>query len=195
MKRLLLMLAGLAALTASMVPDAHAGQLRKDVGPNGNATYEKECGGCHMAYQAGWLPDRSWRQLMGSLDKHFGESLALPAGKQAEILKHLTDNSADRMQSLRSVLVLQSLREGEPTPLAITRVPLVSGIHAGRLDPAFDPKPAPKTIANCTTCHSRAAQGSFSQVEFTVSDASFRSTVPALAVGLTPDEKLIPQAK
>src|SRR3982751_524046 len=170
MKRLLLMLAGLAALTASMVPDAQAQLLRKDVGPNGNAGYEKECGGCHLAYQAGWLPDRSWRQLMGSLDKHFGESIALAPAKQAEILKHLIDNSADRMQSLRSVNVLKSLREGEPTPLAITRVPLVSGIHAGRLDPAFNPKPAPKTIANCTVCHSQAPKGSYSQVQFTVSD-------------------------
>ena len=132
---------------------------------------------------------------MGSLDRHFGESIALPAAKQAEILKHLTAHSADRQESLRSVNVLKSLREGEPTPLAITRVPLVSGIHAGRLDPAFDPKPAPKTIANCTTCHSKAAEGNFSKIEFTVSDASFRSNVPALAVGLTPDEKVIPQAK
>src|ERR1044071_4690054 len=99
MKRFLLMLAGLAALTVYMVPDAHAGgKLPRDVGPNNNATYEKECGSCHFACQPGWLPDRSWRALMGSLDKHFGESIKLAPAKQEELLRHLIDHSADRMQ-------------------------------------------------------------------------------------------------
>ena len=191
MKRLLLMLTGLAALTASMFPDAQAAQLRKDMGPNTNATYAKECGGCHFAYQAGWLPDRSWRALMGSLDKHFGESVALSGATRDEILKHLIDNSADRKQSLRSIRVLASLREGVPTPLAVTQVPYVSGIHGGFLDPAFNAKPAVKSLANCTTCHSRADEGSFRAVQFTVSDESFRSNEPSRLEALSPEEKLI----
>lgn len=196
MKRFLLMLAGLAALTVSIVPDAHAdGKLRRDVGPNNNASYEKECGSCHFAYQAGWLPERSWRGLMSSLDRHFGESLKLGTAKHDEILKHLVDNSADRKQSLRSIQVLASLPEGEPTPLAITRVALVKGIHGGRLDPAFNPKPAPKSLANCSTCHTQAAKGSFDRIEFQVSDESFRSNEPPVADGLTPDERRLLQTQ
>ena len=195
MKRFLLMLAGLAALTVYMVPDAHAGNpLPRDVGPNNHAGYEKECGSCHFAYQAGWLPDRSWRALMGSLDKHFGESIRLDAAKHAEILKHLLDGSADRMQSLRSVQVLASLR-GEPTPLAVSRVPLVSGIHGGFLDPAYNPNPAPKSLANCTTCHAKAASGTFKHVQFTVSDESFRGKESSIGVGLSAAEREVLQGK
>ena len=190
MKRILLMLAGVASLTVYVVPDSHAAEhLRRDVGPNSNPVYQKECGGCHFAYQAGWLPERSWRTLMASLDKHYGESVALPSGARDAILGHLVANSADQRQSLRSVQVIASLKANE-TPTAVSKVPYVSGIHAGFLDPAFDPKPRVASLANCSTCHTKAEAGSFSAVQYTVSDEAFRSNQAGYAHVLSTEEKL-----
>jgi hypothetical protein len=67
----------------------------------------------------------------------------------------------------------------------------VSGIHGGLLDPAFKPRPAAKSLVNCTTCHTGAAAGSFGPVQFTVSDESFRSNEPSGHEALSPEEKLI----
>lgn len=184
------MLAGVAALTVYVMPDSLAAErMRRDVGPNSNPAYEKECGGCHFAYQAGWLPDRSWRAVMSGLEKHFGESISLAAPVRDELTRHLVDNSADRQQSLRSVQVLASLKANE-TPTSISRVPYVSGIHAGFLDPAYNPKPKVASLANCSTCHSKAQAGSFSAVQYTVSDESFRTHQPAYADVLSQEEKL-----
>ena len=195
MKRILWMLAGVASLTVYVIPDSNAAErMRRDVGPNTNATYQKECGGCHFPHQAGWLPERSWRELMASLNRHFGENVALAAPVRDEILSHLVANSADRKQSLRSIQVLASLPPG-PAPLAISQVPYVSGIHGGYLDPAFNPNPQVKSLANCTTCHTRAAAGNFSSVTYTVSDESFRSDKPSFPAWLSPAERLVMEKK
>jgi hypothetical protein len=168
------MLAGVGSLTVYVIPDSNAAErMRRDVGPNTNAAYQKECGGCHFPHQPGWLPERSWRELMGSLNRHFGESVGLAAPAREEILAHLVANSADRKQSLRSIQVLASLPPG-PAPVSISQVPYVAGIHGGYLDPAFKPKPAVKSLVNCSTCHTRAASGIFSAVTYTVTDESFR---------------------
>ena len=35
--------------------------------------YQEECGACHFAYDARFLPARSWEKIMATLDKHFNE--------------------------------------------------------------------------------------------------------------------------
>ncbi|HPQ24397.1 MAG TPA: cytochrome C, partial [Gammaproteobacteria bacterium] len=50
------------------------------VAPVDNPLYLQECGSCHFAYQPGLLPARSWNNLMGGLENHFGENAELPAG-------------------------------------------------------------------------------------------------------------------
>ena len=46
-----------AGVLLGLVSTDAAAQMRMDVGPNTDATYVKECGGCHFAYQPGWLPE------------------------------------------------------------------------------------------------------------------------------------------
>lgn len=41
--------------------------------PIANDAVKKECGACHMAFQPQFLPQRSWRLMMGDLANHFGE--------------------------------------------------------------------------------------------------------------------------
>ena len=164
--------AWLAAAALAFAGAAHA-QMRLDVGPNTSAVYEKECGSCHFAYQPGWLPQRSWRALMGSLDRHFGDNAQLPPAAHAEVSAYLESHAADRASNARSREIMQAIRANE-APVSITKVLYVGGIHGGFLDPAFKGQPEVKTLAQCPACHHKAHRGWFAAVTYTVTDESFR---------------------
>jgi mono/diheme cytochrome c family protein len=163
----------LVALAATLGAQA-ASYARRDVFRNNNATFEKECGSCHFPYQAGWLPERSWRAIMSSLANHFGENAELKPAQRQEVLNYLVANSADKANSLRSHEMMEVIKPGE-TPTSITKVLYVGGIHGGFLDPNFKGKPQVKTLANCATCHDKADRGWFSPVTYEVSDETFRT--------------------
>lgn len=158
----------LAAATA-----AGAQILKLDVGRNTNPTYEKECGSCHFPYQPGWLPERSWRRMMGSLASHFGENAVLSQANHDVVLAYLVAGAADKVGNARSREVMQAVKPGE-TPQSITKVLYVGGIHGGFLDPAFKGKPEVKTLAQCPVCHKQADRGWFAPVTYTITDESFR---------------------
>jgi hypothetical protein len=161
-----------AAVCMFAATGAAAQKLRMDVGANTDPVYEKECGSCHFAYQPGWLPERSWRALMGSLGSHFGENATI--AKHDAVLAYLVAGSADRATNLRSREIVQVIKPNE-SPISITKVLYVGGIHGGFLDPAFEGKPQVKTLAHCPACHQRAERGWFAAVNYTISDARFRS--------------------
>ena len=141
--------ATIAVLALAVTLGAQAAQYaRRDVFRNTNATYEKECGSCHFPYQAGWLPERSWRSLMSSLSQHFGENAELKVSQRQEVLSYLVANSADKANSLRSHEMMEVIKPGE-SPTSITKVLYVGGIHGGFLDPNFKGKPQVKTLADC----------------------------------------------
>jgi hypothetical protein len=164
----------LAALAFASFHEASAQPMRMDVGPNTDATYVKECGSCHFAYQPGWLPERSWRALLDSLSPHFGENATLAPASHRAVLNYLAAGAADRVGNQRSREIMQVIAPGE-SPTSITKVLYVNGIHGGFLDPAFQGKPQVKTLAHCSACHQRADRGWFYAVTYTISDESFRS--------------------
>jgi hypothetical protein len=164
----------LAALLLAAPAFAQTASVRRDVGPNTSPTYEKECGGCHFPYQPGWLPERSWRKLMSSLREHFGENATLKPELHDAVQAYLVQGSADQGRSERSREILQAIPK-DATPLSITQVLYVGGIHGGFLDPAFRGEPQVKTLAQCSTCHQKAARGWFVPVTYTITDEAFRS--------------------
>jgi len=167
--------ATIAVLALAATLGAQAAQYaRRDVFRNTNATYEKECGSCHFPYQAGWLPERSWRAIMSSLSQHFGENAELKVSQRQEVLNYLVANSADKANSLRSHEIMEVIKPGE-TPTSITKVLYVGGIHGGFLDPNFKGKPQVKTLADCAVCHTKAERGWFSPVTYEISDETFRT--------------------
>ena len=164
----------LAALAAGLaMGTSSAGELRNDVGTNDNPLYEKECGSCHFPYQAGWLPERSWRRLMGSLGSHFGENAEINAAARDSITADLASRAADHSSNQRSREIMSAIPPGD-TPLSVTKVLYVGGIHGGFLDPNFKGKPEAKTLAQCSLCHPKAHRGGFAAVNYTVSDERFR---------------------
>jgi hypothetical protein len=168
------MIRALAVAAAFAAGIASAGELRLDVGTNDSPVYEKECGSCHFPYQAGWLPERSWRVVMSSLANHFGENAELKVGQRQALLDYLVANSAEKASSRRSHEIMEVIKPNE-TPTSITKVLYVGGIHGGFLDPNFKGKPQVKTLANCATCHHRADRGWFAPVTYEISDETFRT--------------------
>lgn len=168
-------LARAALFAAALLPGAlTAGELRYDVGSNDSPVYEKECGGCHFPYQPGWLPERSWRRLMSTLSSHFGENAELKGGATETVTAYLTKHAADHSTNTRSREIMQVIKPGE-TPVSLTKVLYVGGIHGGFLDPKFKGKPEAKTLAQCPLCHEKAHRGWFAAVTYTVSDETFRT--------------------
>jgi len=160
--------AGFAAATAV------AGELRLDVGSNDSPVYEKECGSCHFPYQAGWLPERSWRKLMGSLGNHFGDNAEINPANREAVTSYLASRAADHSSNERSKEIMSMIKPGD-TPISLTKVLYVGGIHGGFLDRSFEGKPEAKTLAQCPLCHQKAHRGWFAAVTYTISDKSFRS--------------------
>ncbi len=120
-----------------------------------NNTYKNTCGSCHMAYQAGLLPERSWLKILNS-GGHAGGDISLNREAKAEIEKYLVQNSADNFPSKRSQKILASI--GNNAPTRISEIPYIKKKHRDISEGVF----ARKTViyrANCSTCHKRADSG------------------------------------
>lgn len=145
----------LAALLLLASP-AWAGDERMP--PVRDATVRKECGACHMAFQPGFLPARSWSHMMGSLADHFGEDASLPDDKIEIIRNYLTSNAGDVVNRGRAAKYMQWVAPGG-TPQRITENPDFLRKH--RFPEAVWKDPKVVTKSNCLACHSGADRGAF----------------------------------
>jgi hypothetical protein len=126
--------------------------------PVRDATVKKECGTCHMAFQPGFLPARSWTRMMDSLADHFGEDASLPDEKSEIIRAYLTANAGDVVNQGRAAKYMEWVAPGG-RPLRITENPDFLRKHRFPDSVWKDPKIVTKS--NCLACHSRADRGVF----------------------------------
>lgn len=117
----------------------------------------QECSACHMAFPAAFLPQRSWRKIMSTLDNHFGEDASLDAKDAQDIQKWLTANAADT--SSRSSWVLRGVAAND-TPLRITELPWWKRQHNKWEVSARAFKKA-GSKSNCLACHRAAQSGNY----------------------------------
>lgn len=118
-----------------------------------NSTWRTECGACHVPYPPQLLPARSWRTIMGGLDKHFGSDASLDPTAAAEIAAFLERNAGpDRglTASLRITDTQWFLRKHRKIPGAVWA------------------RPAVKSPANCAACHPGADSGGYDDDTATV---------------------------
>lgn len=115
--------------------------------------YQQECSDCHVAYPPGLLPAASWKALMRDLPHHFGSDASLDAATAKEVADWLATNAGS------------GRRGGEAPPEhRITRSAWF--LHEHDEVPASTWKlAAVKSAANCTACHTRADQNSYSERE------------------------------
>lgn len=158
---------GLAApLAIHADDDEHEGGHRGSrhggprVAPATDPLYVKECGGCHFAYQPGFLPAQSWDKLMGDLANHFGENAELPAEDTQRLRAYLLDNAA----SPTSGLYARKGRNGlgaDPAPLRISATDYFLKEHRGLKPEMVTGNPKVGSISNCAACHTDANEGYF----------------------------------
>lgn len=115
------------------------------------AVYAQECGSCHLAFPARYLPAESWHHLMGGLDRHFGVDASLDAAQARTITTWLEQNAA----------VGRRLGEAPPQD-RITRSRWFVRQH-DEIGAAVWKRASVHSPANCAACHSGAAQGDFNE--------------------------------
>jgi mono/diheme cytochrome c family protein len=117
-----------------------------------------ECGDCHMAFQPGFLPARSWDAMIDGLADHFGDDATIAADKAEHIRAYLTANAGDRIRSEVAREFMRWVRE-DGVPLRITENPEFLDEHDFR--PSVWERPEVVTKSNCLACHKAAERGSY----------------------------------
>jgi nitrate/TMAO reductase-like tetraheme cytochrome c subunit len=115
-----------------------------------NPVWQEECGSCHIAYPARFLPAESWQSMMGSLDRHFGTDASVDAKTAATIEAFLVQNAK------RS----KTGQKPESSILRITETKWFRSEH-DEIAAAKWKSPAIGSAANCGACHTGADKGSF----------------------------------
>jgi len=113
--------------------------------------YDAECASCHMAYPPGLLSEKSWQNVMSSLNKHFGTDASIDQKDQIEITNWLKKNAATRQKY--SELALDN---------RITKTSWFIRKH-DEIKTDVWKRPSIKSPANCGACHTNAAEGIFSE--------------------------------
>ena len=142
-------IAGVVELVASDDGDSGSRQHRSKAS---DPLWLEECGACHVAYPARFLPDESWREIMAGLDKHFDSDASLDEETAGKISAYLEQN-ARRKKMRRNA-------EGK-YPIRITETRWFRREHAEAALRVKD-NPKVKSLANCSACHQQAESGSFS---------------------------------
>lgn len=124
-----------------------------------SATYQEECGSCHVPYPPQLLPSRSWEAIMLGLNQHFGSDASLDTAKAREIGAYLAAHAG------RPGRIDSSSRKGDAS-LRISETPWFKQKHRDGHDGITAnvwKSPAVRSAANCAACHRRAAEGNYSE--------------------------------
>lgn len=127
-----------------------------------NKLYEAECGACHFAFQPGWLPARSWRSMMDSLENHFGENAELDHDSRLAISRYLETEAADVKPNRKSRKILRAIGKDE-APLRISTLRYILSKHDEIPERHIKGNDRVGSRANCAACHTEAATGYFGE--------------------------------
>ncbi len=123
----------------------------------GYQAYAEECASCHMAYPAGFLPKRSWEEIMTNLDNHFGDNAELDPPTQAAVLSFLMDNAWESGSNRRSRKFSRSV-DMAMTPMRITELPYFKRKH-DEVSPRYVvDNPEVGSFSQCQACHGKDAE-------------------------------------
>lgn len=118
--------------------------------------YQQECAACHVAYPSRLLPAASWSRLMNNLPRHFGTDASLDPATTRQIAQWLEANAGT------------GKRVTGPIPEdRITRSPWFLREHR-EVPAAVWQRANIKSASNCAACHTRAADGRYSESEVQV---------------------------
>lgn len=111
---------------------------------------EQECSACHIAFRPNFLPTSSWKQVMASLDKHYGTDASLSPADQKEITDWIIANSKEQGEA--------------PPENRITKSFWFTRKHGtNHVKPEVWQRASIKSKTNCQACHADAAKGDFNE--------------------------------
>lgn len=119
--------------------------------------YAEECGACHIAYPAQFLPARSWQKMMTNLDNHFGENAELLPETQQAISDYLITHSADNSSERLSRKFIQRLNKNE-VPLRITELAYFKRKHDEIPQRMVSGNKEVGSFSQCQACHGDLAE-------------------------------------
>ena len=144
-------LAGVFAPSLSTADEPRVGRVT-------NELTQEECSACHLAFQPGFLPQRSWVYIMDNLSDHYGEDASLGDAAVQEIKNYLVANAMDT--SSRGTRFLRGIADNE-IPLRISEFSWFAHEHGSRRIRQAESNPKIGSISNCTACHKGADRGYF----------------------------------
>lgn len=112
-------------------------------------SYLNECASCHIAYPPGMLPRQSWKNLMNSLNSHYGVDASLDTDSVKEIGVWLQDHSGTYKRI-----------DLAPSEDRITESAWFVRKHR-KIDQQVWMRPSIKSPTNCVACHTLAQQGDY----------------------------------
>lgn len=150
----------LAALTlAPLTARADRMPLPADAPP----AFKAECGSCHLAFPPALLSSGDWRQVMASLDRHYGDNASLDPTTRTLIENFLLRNAGSA----------RKLGGTTGDPPRLTGTDRFRHKHR-EISSATWRDQRVGSAANCVACHPRAEAGSFSEHEVTLPGRSQR---------------------
>jgi hypothetical protein len=123
------------------------------------ALYRQECGDCHIAYPARFLPQQSWDLIMRDLSDHFGDSAELDKEDKRLIHNYMSDNCAE-VSGPRNWLTGTF---NQPVVKRITELPHFRHEHNEIPTQYLQNNPKVKSLSQCDSCHLDAKTGEFSE--------------------------------
>jgi len=127
--------------------------------PVDNATYQSECGSCHVAYPPAMLGAGTWRGIMRGLDRHFGTDASLGDPARARVEAYLEAGAGPARREVATLRISDSSwfrKEHDEIGAATWRSAAV------------------KSPANCGACHRQADRGDFGERNLRVPGGSLR---------------------
>jgi hypothetical protein len=128
-----------------------------------NKVYQEECGACHLAYPASFLPEKSWNKIMSGLDDHFGESAELDMQTNQVLTSYLAKHSMRKDIFNR---MLRNFPSGAPT--RITELPYFIRKHNEIPERMVKNNSEVGSFSQCDKCHRGAATGNFEEDDVSI---------------------------
>jgi len=126
------------------------------------ALYRQECGACHMAYQPGFLPRRSWKKTMATLADHFETDASLDEQDRKAIEAYLLRNASDAKYIGGDIGKMGRKIPDTQTPLRISETPYFKKEHR-KIPKRLVRQKEVRSFANCTACHRKAEKGEYGE--------------------------------
>ena len=162
-----LIIIGILLIGNLVAGDSWSLNKRRGVAPATDKFYLAECASCHFGYQAGLLPSKSWKKIMGNLDNHFDTDASLEPEDTNTILEYLVNNSAEKFTNYKRSSRINNSISRSNTPIAITDTPYIIKKHE-KIPSRLIRQKEVSSLANCKTCHTTANRGIYGERDINI---------------------------